>query len=160
MAPLHPDPHEHRPAHVAPELAPLVADLFAKAAPPQRVRLLNGLLRPVGPLALVAIAAGAFGNLLPTTQWRVVNATLDDAMRLTGAQVLELARYVEQKSPEAFARLPELLPDSPLWVGSLGGALLLLTLQTWRRRAGITPSASGRGQGAAHAAQPSSRSPL
>ena len=160
MAALHPDPHEHRPAHVAPELAPLVADLFAKAALPQRVRLLNGLLRPVGPLALVAIAAGAFGNLLPTTQWRVVNATLDDAMRLTGAQVLELARYVEQKSPEAFARLPELLPDSPLWVGSLGGALLLLTLQTWRRRAGTTPSPSGKGHGAAHAAQPSSRSPL
>ena len=136
MAPLHPDPHEHRPAHVAPELAPLVADLFAKAAPPQRVRLLNGLLGPVGPLALVAIAAGAFASLLPATRWHVANASLDDAMRLTAGQVLELARYVEQKSPEAFMQLPELLADSPLWVGSLGGALLLLALRAWRRRAG------------------------
>ncbi len=144
MAALHPDPREHRPAHAAAELAPLVADLFAKAPPPQRLRLLNGLLRPVGPLALVAIAAGAFGNLLPSTQWRMVSATLDDAMRLTAGQVLELARYVEQKSPEAFARLPELLPDSPLWVGSLSGALLLLALQTWRRRSGMTPSPFGR----------------
>jgi hypothetical protein len=136
MTALHAGPPAHRPAHAAPELAPLVADLFAKAAPPQRARLLNGLLRPVGPLALVAIAAGAFASLLPTTRWQVATASLDDAMRLTAGQVLELARYVEQKSPEALIKLPELLADSPLWVSSLGGALLLLSLQAWRRRAG------------------------
>jgi len=136
MASLHPETHDHGPAHAAPELAPLVADLFAKAAPPQRLRLLNGLLQPVGPLALVAIAAGAFASLLPTTRWHVVSASLDDAMRLTAGQVLELARYVEQKNPEAFTQLPELLADSPLWVGSLGGALLLLALRAWGRRAG------------------------
>jgi len=135
MASLQSTLHESRPAHTAPELAPLVADLFAKAAPPQRVRLLNGLLRPVGPLALVAVAAGAFANLLPTTRWRIASASLDDATRLTAGQVLELARYVEQKSPEAFMQLPELLADSPLWVGSLGGALLLLALRAWQRRA-------------------------
>jgi hypothetical protein len=130
------DPREHRLAHAAPELAPLVADLFAKAPPPQRVRLLNGLLRPVGPLALVAIAAGAFASLLPATRWRGASVTLDDAMRFSAGQVLELARYVEQKSPESFAQLPELMADSPLWVGSLSGALLLLALRAWRRRAG------------------------
>ena len=136
MTALQPDPHDRRPAHAAPELAPLVADLFAKAAPPQRVRLLNGLLRPVGPLALVAIAAGAFSNLLPTTRWHVASASLEDVTRLTAGQVLELARYVEQKSPEAFMQLPDLLGDSPLWVSSLGAALLLLALRAWRRRAG------------------------
>ena len=136
MAALQAEPLAHRPTHAAPELAPLVADLYAKAAPAQRARLLNGLLRPVGPLALVAIAAGAFADLLPTTRWQVATVSLDDAMRLTSGQVLELARYVEQKSPEAFIKLPELLADSPLWVSSLGGALLLLALQAWRRRAG------------------------
>ena len=134
MSALHTDRHE--PAHVAPELAPLVADLYAKAPPPQRVRLLNGLLRPVGPLALVAIAAGAFANLLPTARWHIASVSIEDAMRLTAGQVLELARYVEQKSPEAFLQLPKLLADSPLWVSSLGGALLLLTLRAWQRRAG------------------------
>lgn len=129
-------PREHRPVHVAPALAPLVADLFAKAAPSQRVRLLNGLLRPVGPLALVAIAAGAFASLLPATRWHGASVTLDQAMRFSAGQVLELARYVEQKSPESFAQLPELLGDSPLWVGSLSGALLLLVLRAWRRRPG------------------------
>ncbi len=155
MAPLHPDPREYRPAHTAPELAPLVADLFAKAAPPQRVRLLNGLLRPVGPLALVAIAAGAFSNLLPSAQWHVASATLDDAMRLSAGQVLELARYVEQKNPESFARLPTLLADSPLWVGSLCGTLLLQALRAWRQRAGLTGLSRRHGD-----PQSSSRSPL
>jgi len=130
------DPHQHPPQQAAPELAPLVADLFAEAPPPQRVRLLNVLLRPVGPLALVAVAAGAFASLLPSTRWHGASATLDDAMRLSAGQVLELARYVEQKSPESLLQLPALLADSPLWVGSLSGALLLLALQAWRLRAG------------------------
>jgi predicted Na+-dependent transporter len=128
---LHPAPTVDAPV----ELAPLVAGMFAEAAPPQRMRLLNGLLRPVGPLALVAVAAGAFARLLPTSQWSGASATLDDAMRITAGQVLELARYVEQKSPESLAELPKLLAGSPLWVSTLSGALLLLALQAWRRRA-------------------------
>ena len=108
------------PTSSAPELAPLVADLYAKVAPRQRVRLLNGLLRPVGPLALVAIGAGAFASLLPATRWHVANASLDDAMRVSAAQVLELARYVEQKSPEALMQLPDLLTHSGLSDSSSG----------------------------------------
>lgn len=146
MAALNTDPPAHRAAHTAPELAPLVADLYAKVAPGQRLRLLNSLLRPVGPLALVAIATGAFASLLPATRWHVASASLDDAMRFSAAQVLELARYVEQKSPEALLQLPDLLSDSPLWVSSLGGALLLLALRAWQRRHALD--------------QPSSRSPL
>jgi len=118
----------------ATELAPLVARLFAEAPPRQRVRLLNGLLRPVGPLALVSIAAGAFANLLPQTRWREASASLDDAMRFSAGQVLELARYVEQKSPESLVALPKLLAGSPLWVGTISGALLLLALQAWAQR--------------------------
>jgi len=133
------------------ELAPLVADFFAKAPPPQRVRLSNGLLRPVGPLALVTVAAGAFAGLLPTQRWHAVTATLDDALRVTAHQVLELARYVEQKSPESLASLPELLSDSPLWISSHSGALLLLALRAWQRKGQQAGCAPG---------QSSSRSPL
>jgi predicted Na+-dependent transporter len=127
--------HQRPPVDSQVELAPLVAGMFAEAPPPQRMRLLNGLLRPVGPLALVAVAAGAFARLLPTSQWNGASATLDDAMHITAGQVLELARYVEQKSPESLAELPKLLAGSPLWVSTLSGALLLLALQPWRRRA-------------------------
>jgi hypothetical protein len=129
-----PEHSENPAASAIPDLAPLVAELFAEASPPQRMRLLNGLLRPVGPLALVAVAAGAFASLLPAARWRSAQATLDDAMHFSAGQVLELARYVEQKSPESLAQLPSLLAGSPLWASSLSGALLLLALQAWSKR--------------------------
>jgi hypothetical protein len=46
-------------------VARLLATLYRQAPAATRADLLSQLLRPVGPLALVAIAAGAFGRLLP-----------------------------------------------------------------------------------------------
>jgi len=43
--------------------------------------------------------------------------------------VFELARYVEQKSPELLLQLPELINDPRLWLGSATGALLLALLR-------------------------------
>lgn len=129
---------------VAPELAPLVAGLYAEAPPLQRVSLLNRLLRPVGPLALVAIAAGAFANLLPGDHWRNASATLDDAMRLSASQVLELARYVEQKSPESLMALPLWLEGNPQWAGT--PSALLLALQAWPPRTAEATSPLARAQ--------------
>lgn len=81
-------------------LAPLVADLYRQASPPQRVRLLNLMLRQLGPLALVTVAAGAFAGLLPGERWREAEVSLDDTRRVSAAQVMALAAYVEQKAPE------------------------------------------------------------
>ncbi len=117
-----------------PEIAPLVARFYDEAPLSLRVGLLNGLLKPVGPLALVALAAGAFGPLLTGTRWRGAVADLGDALRLDAAQVLELARYVEQKSPEWLLRLPELVGHTPLWAVSASGALLLVALRACARR--------------------------
>lgn len=124
------------PAEDQASLPPLIADFYAEAPPSLKVRLLDNLLRPVGPLALVAIAAGAFGNLLPSARWRSVTVTLDDVARISASQVLELARYVEQKSPDVLFQLPKLLGDSPLATGTVSGALLLLVLSHWNRRRG------------------------
>jgi hypothetical protein len=115
-------------------LPPLIADVYRQAPPALRLRLLDSLLRPVGPLALVAVAAGAFASLLPTTRWGEVRASLDDAMRISASHVLELARYVEQKSPEVLWQLPGRLDDSRLLTGSISGALLLLALRRWQQR--------------------------
>lgn len=78
-----------------------VAALYGQAEPGLRLRLLNALLRPLGPLALVTVAAGAFSGLLPSDRWREAEASLADTRRVNSAQVLALAAYVEQKSPEA-----------------------------------------------------------
>lgn len=135
------DPTDHGEVPGDGGLAPLVARLYEEAPRPLRQRLLAGLLRPVGPLALVAIAAGAFARLLPRGRWAEVIPTLDDVASITADHVFELTRYVEQKSPELLAQLPDLLGDNPLWVASLSGSVLL-ALHAWRtvqaaRAAGI-----------------------
>ena len=107
----------------------LVAALYDEAPPPLRQRLLNHLLRPVGPLALVAVAAGAFARLLPAERWSSAQVQLDDVWAIRPEQVLDLAQYVEQKAPEMLWRLPEILASSPVMLTTLSGALLLVALR-------------------------------
>ncbi len=89
-------------------LARSVAALYQRSPAAQRVRLLNALLRPVGPLALVTVAAGAFGGLLPAgpeDRWRPVVATIEDTWRVGPEHVVALADYVAQKAPELLVAL-------------------------------------------------------
>jgi hypothetical protein len=113
----------------------LVAALYDEAPAPLRQRLLNHLLGPVGPLALAALAAGAFARLLPQGRWSSVQVQLDDVLNISPDQVLALASYVEQKSPELLWRLPEILASSPVMQSTLSGALLLVALRARRRAA-------------------------
>jgi len=113
----------------------LVAALYDEAPAPLRQRLLNHLLRPVGPLALAVLAAGAFARLLPQDRWNSVQVQLDDVLNIRPDQVLALASYVEQKSPELLWRLPEILASSPVMLGTLSGALLLVALRARRQSA-------------------------
>jgi predicted short-subunit dehydrogenase-like oxidoreductase (DUF2520 family) len=129
-----------------PNVPVLVAALYEEAPASLRQRLLNHLLRPVGPLALVAVAAGAFAQLLPQGRWSGVQVRLEDVLfRIRADHVLDLARYVEQKSPEMLRRLPEVLSASPLLMGTLSGALLLVALRA--RQRSNTGSATARSDG-------------
>lgn len=118
----------------------LVAALYDEAPAGLRQRLLNHLLRPVGPLALVAVAAGAFAWLLPTERWTRVQVRMDDVLNIRADQVLELASYVQQKAPELLWQLPEIVASSPIALGTLSGMLLLAALRARRP----DPSAPGR----------------
>ncbi len=112
----------------------LIAQLYKSAAAPVRARLLECLLQPVGPLALVAIAAGAFGEFLHRrTGGRRLAISLDDVARISAEQMLELARYIEQLDPATFQQIPSLLADHPVGMAGLSGSVLLLALQAWRK---------------------------
>lgn len=115
-------------------VARLLATLYRQAPAALRADLLSQLLRPVGPLALVAIAAGAFGRLLPPSRWQGVQVSADDTAQISPQQVLDLVHYVEQKSPELLAQLPQLVADPRLWLGSATGALLLALLHARQRK--------------------------
>lgn len=118
-------------AHNIPEL---VSELYKDAPAPLRTKVLECLLRPVGPLAVVTIATGAFAHLLYRLRLNGVPISLDDAARITSDHVLELARFVEQCSPDALLRIGSLIPDSPVGVATVSASALLMALNSWRRR--------------------------
>jgi len=113
----------------------LIAEVYGAATAPLRARLLECLLRPVGPLGLVAIAAGTFGGFLHRARSGGLEVSLDDAARISGDQMFELARYIEQSSPDTFQQVASLLAENPLGVAGLSASLLMLVLRAWRKRA-------------------------
>lgn len=128
-------PHIADGAGPADALPTLIARVYGDAAPPLRLKLLSLLLRPVGPLALVAIAAGAFGSLLHRRPWQTPGLTsLDDAAQISAEQVFELARYVEQACPELLMQVGTLVTDNFASVGAFSGALLLHAVRHWSKR--------------------------
>jgi hypothetical protein len=123
-------PAERRWAHGIPEL---VSQVYYQAPVRLRARLLECLLRPVGPLALVTIAAGAFGRFLYRLQYNAMPISIEDAARVTSDHVLELARYVEQSSPDALMQFGTLIADRPVGFASLSGSALLMALTLLKR---------------------------
>ena len=123
-------PAERRLAHGIPEL---VSQVYYQAPVPLRAKLLECLLRPVGPLALVTIAAGAFGRFLYRLQHNAMPISIEDAARITSDHVLELARYVEQSSPDALLQFGTLIADRPVGFASLSGSALLMALTLLKR---------------------------
>lgn len=112
-------------------LSHLVSDVYREAPPALRARVLECLLRPVGPLALAAVAAGAFGSFLHRENWGRLHVSIDDALRFSSDQIFELTRFVDQARPEALGQLTSLMTENPLSMASLSGSLLLLALRMW-----------------------------
>jgi hypothetical protein len=106
----------------------LVSQVYHQAPMRLRTKLLECLLRPVGPLALVTIAAGAFGRFLYRLRRNAMPISIEDAARITSDHVLELARYVEQCSPDALLRFGALIAGHPLGFATLSGSALLMAL--------------------------------
>lgn len=109
----------------------LVSEIYGKSPAPLRTKLLECLLRPVGPLALVTIATGAFSHLLHRLTCEASPISLEEAARITSEHVLELARYVEQSSPLQLVRVGSLIASDPIGVATVSGSALLLTLGAW-----------------------------
>jgi hypothetical protein len=123
----HPPPQRSR-------LPELVADVYRSATAPLRAILLECLLLPIGPLALVVIAAGTFGEFLHRGSPMRPEVSPEDATRVSADQMLELARFVEQRNPEAFQQIASLMAEHPLGTAGVGTSVALMALQAWRRR--------------------------
>jgi hypothetical protein len=113
----------------------LVSEVYDEAPAPLRTELLECLVRPLGPLALVAIAAGAFGHLLYRLRRDAVPISPNHVNRITSGHVLELTRYVEQCNPDTLLHVGALIAGHPIGAGTMSGAALLIAL----------PAETGRG---------------
>ena len=111
----------------------LVARLYSSADAPLRKRLLACLVRPLGSLALVAVAAGAFGRFLPLARGGGGTGAVEEISTFTNAQVAELARFVEQVSPQALHQFAALLSDSRVAAAAFGAATIVLLLRALPR---------------------------
>jgi len=123
-----PEPQGHRLSRI-PEL---ISEVYRSATSPLRARLLECLLQPIGPLGLVAIAAGAFGEFLRRGNYARLAVSPEDASRVSADQMLELARYVEQCNPETFQKIASVMAEIPVGIAGLGGSALLFALLAWR----------------------------
>ena len=99
-------PRDTRPSEAArgrcsPTDSRLISRLYVAANRPLQTKLLVFLLRPLSPLGLVAIAAGAFGGFLHRSNAGGLKVAIDDVSRFSSEQIGELARFVEQVSPHA-----------------------------------------------------------
>ena len=106
--------------------ARLVARLYTGASPTDRSRLLTALLLPLSPLALVGVASGAFAGFVG----RGAATTLDDLGRFSREQIFELARFVEQVSPEALRHVARALAGAPAGLSGFAAAATLLLMRT------------------------------
>jgi hypothetical protein len=104
----------------------LLARLYGSANHVLRSRLVVCLVRPLGPLALASVAAGAFTALLSRSAAGGLSIAIDDAARFSQEQVAELARFVEQVQPDALLQAARLAAAHPTGVGAFSASVAVL----------------------------------
>ena len=148
-----PDPVALAAAPAAPaasgRAARLVARLYGSANLALRRRLVACLVRPLGPLGLAAVAAGAFTAVLSRSGAGGLHVAIGDAARFSKEQITELARFVEQVQPEALLQAARLVGENPFGVGAFSASVALLLALELRRATSGSASAAPRGQAAA-----------
>lgn len=107
----------------------LVSRLYGAADDPLRARLLECLLRPLGTLGLAAVAGGTFAGFLLRSGSKRLDIGIEDVARVSGEQVLELARFVEQCNPQTFEQVAALLGDNPLGAVAFTASVAMLLVR-------------------------------
>jgi len=122
-------------------VARLLARLYGSSSLAVRTKLVACLVRPLGPLGLAAVSAGAFTVVLARSSSGGLSVAMADVARFSKDQIAELARFVEQVSPEALQQAAALLADNRSALGTFAAsAAVLLALEL--RRAGARERAT------------------
>lgn len=109
-------------------IAQLVGQVYESAAPAEKSRLLEYLLKPLGVLSLVAVANGIFANIRFRSGWPDIHVLPEDAKNVQASDVITLVIHVQQVSLHAVNGLTQMLAASPVMTGSAAAALLMTLL--------------------------------
>jgi len=121
----------------------LVGQVYEAAPAADRSRMLEQLLRPLGVLALVAVADGIFAKIRFRGGWPELHVRLEDAQNVRMSDVVALVDYVQQVSAPAVDGLAQMLAVTPMMATSAAAGLLLtLLVQRARSRRPDEPEAS------------------
>ena len=128
-------------------IAQMIANVYQDAATGQRLQLIERLMQPLGLLAVVTVAHGAFARIWFRRGWQDLTVRVED-LRMVGFQdVLALARFVEESSMDTIDSLIQMLASWPTLASS--SAVLVLVAALVRRaalrhtEAGANPAAGG-----------------
>jgi hypothetical protein len=110
-------------------LAAIVASAVAQTSLALRARALRRLLMPIGPLALAALAGGAFAKYVAYARWSRFSVSLDDAARFTSSQIVELVRYIEQSNPKVLEQVMVVLSRDATTMAALGASVAAVVMQ-------------------------------
>jgi hypothetical protein len=117
--------------------ARLLARFYGSANLALRTRLVACLLRPLGSLGVAAVAAGAFTVVLTRRGAGGLGVAMTDVAEFSAGQVAELARFVEQVSPEAMQQAAGLVFENAFSVGAFTASVALLLAIELRRASGV-----------------------
>jgi len=113
--------------------ARLMVRLYGSANLALRTRLIACLVRPLGSLGVAAVAAGAFTVVLSRRGADGLGGAMVDVAEFSKEQVAELARFVEQVSPEALQQAANLVFENRISVGAFTASVALLLALELRR---------------------------
>jgi len=125
------------PIEPTPSLAAVVVKAMPATSLSLRVRLLQLLMIPIGPLAMTVLAGGAFAKYAEFARRLPIPISPEDAARVTSSQVAEIARYLEQSDPSVLEQVVVALSRDPTVVAVLGASVAaiaakLASASLWR----------------------------
>ena len=107
----------------------LITRLYIASDERLRARLLAYLLKPLGSLGLVAIAAGSFAGFLQRRSAEGIKVSIEDVSRYSSEQIAELVRFVGQVSPESLQGAANTLADNPVGLTAFSASVLVLLMR-------------------------------
>lgn len=109
-------------------LSLLIGRVYESASLPLKARLLQRMVAPLGVLAAVAVAHGAFARIKLQTGWQDLQALGPELQKISVDDVVALADRVQLLGTDALLRLGDVIGKSPVLASSAAAALLMTLL--------------------------------